>query len=44
MAACTLVADLEGGVSAIGRRDRGFDATLPGAAAWIRQFWRGLLR
>jgi hypothetical protein len=42
--ACTLVAEVDGGVSAIGRRDHGFDATLPGAAAWIGHFGRGLRR
>jgi hypothetical protein len=42
--ACTLVAEVDGGVSAIGRRDHGFDDTLPGVAAWMRHFWRELLR
>jgi len=41
--ACTLVAALDGGAEAIGRRDHGFDDTLPGAAARIRHFGRGLL-
>jgi hypothetical protein len=42
--ACTLVAEMDGGVSAIGRRDYGFDDTLPGAAAWIRHLGRGVRR